>query len=214
MDSTCQSTTAEQRVLAAYKQTTEHTCADSTYMAAAHEMLNAPMGPEREWELWKLTVPWLLRPLLKKYVGTPPGFLARYIQRSEPRLRCEMLFYRKNTEPLIPSRRWLLGVLSQAHDIITALFVGLRPRARFIRRRQTCADILELLDTDPSTRLLQVIVIEQRLVHYVLVRRNGTGRVATMDPMSGTNTDLSDQEFESQYGAVLYGYSTVLRLVP
>jgi hypothetical protein len=198
-------------------QSTPYTCSESSLMVGLHELTGSPINAQVEVGIWKAMLPWYLKPLekfLQKFVGTPPRCLVSYIQKHEPKVVCEYFVYRKNLKPM-EKRAWLIGFLSNAHDVLFALLMPLRPRARTSRAMQTAEDVLRLLAEKPGCRLLLVIVIAGGFVHFVLVRRDGPGTVVVMDPYhgKGTNTSFDNATFAATYGPVLYGYSMRLTKV-
>jgi hypothetical protein len=195
--------------LVAYRQTTEYTCALSSYMTAMHELFGHEISPERERHLWQVVLPWYVRPfrgLLAKYVGTPPCNLARYIQKHDKEVCCKLFTYRKNLEAM-DKRRKLIGSLCSFHDWFMRVFIPLKPRADVLKVKQTAGDVLGYLEKCPDGRVLQVIAIQGGLVHFILIRRDGGGGVVVMDPHDGTNTTVDAKGLAEKYGPVLFGYS-------
>jgi len=196
--------------IAAYTQTTDHTCADCTYMCARYELFNEPMNREKELWLWDQGCPKWLR----FFHVTPPAFLTSFVQRKQKKESCTLHMFQKNLAPLKEGQTWM-SLQCQLHDWVAKTFLGLKPRSVEYQRKQTTADLVAWLDLHPLVRIQQVIVIEGKLVHFLLIRRNDAGQIVVMDPLKDPNKGDVQNEcfdvdgFEKKYGPVLFGYAMV-----
>jgi len=196
-------------VTSVYKQTTDHTCADATLMCALYELFGEPMSTRRELELWNRGCPKVLQPILRAYdVGTPPGFLTRYVQNTQLGETCTLHMFRPNIAPPVTNPN-ALRKLCRLHDWFSRAFLGLKPPAAKYDRMQTTADVLGWLDSAPLVRVQQVAVLEGGGSHFLLIRRNDSGDIVVMDPLNGVNQVLDFQGLDDVYGKVLFGYAMV-----
>lgn len=193
-----------------WKQTTPYTCGPSSLMVANGEKHGISISEKRENYIWDMMIPGFLEKILSLTVGSPPAFLTKYSMSfyNNPVLTS----YKKDYEKIKGKKRLKYKFGCFLHDWIGGLLI--KKYHCFKKKKneeQKVEDFFIVWNRNPEAYFLENIIIEDGVVHFILVRYNKeTNKMVVMDPLPGTNTEYTEDEFRKEFKDRLFGYCILL----
>ncbi|MEW5735787.1 MAG: peptidase C39 family protein [Thermodesulfobacteriota bacterium] len=186
---------------ASWRQTRINTCGPACLMVALSELGRSDISEETEMRIWRRVRHMLV-------LGSTPAALASYARARGA--RAELLVYgpRPADFPLQVSG---LHLFLQRY-LLYAYRLGARAAARNgvpVVRASGGGEILDRITIRPETRAIVLIVDRDRILHFLLVRKNGPN-LMVMDPDSGANIPFSRPAFLALEKASGVGYCVLV----
>jgi hypothetical protein len=217
----------------AWIQTTPYTCGPSSLMTALGELEGKILSHEWEIEIWQGSVPWSLRYIMAKLIGTPPCFLTKYIKLNIPCSELKFHIFPKNWSKIIVNEsriKYRIGVW--IHDNIIVPF-SCAESVQWHKDIELTDWVFNYLIQNSGRHLLTNIVMKTGVLHFILIRYdNQMDKFVVMDPWpyknpypepfkypypypdrdpsrytGEMNNYYSIEEFKKEIGEYLFGYT-------
>lgn len=187
--------------LSSWKQTRIYSCGPACLMTAFNEWGLGPLSEDQEMAIWKQ-----VRHLY--YLGSTPASLA--LCARDQGLDAKLF---RNPDHLSRVCRNRASVHCLLHRYLRKVYEASAQKAAQsgIRLEDSPGDreILDLLDEEGKNRAVYLIFDEDNILHFILARRR-QGKIAVMDPASGSNAEYSEDAFLERFVPAMAGFSLLI----